>query len=132
MKNNVLSKQIRHVLDSVYPSHIYTVSNDRTLTTSLSQLCYIDERHLALSVKIFTPENVNVFVKILDPDTFESWEMELRYVRSENKGPIFEQMAAKLASIGSLVGMEDLFYLKAADIYKVVKVRCLTPIASVS
>ena len=127
--NKVLSKQIKRALEDVFPSYIMIVSKDGLPTnTSLSQVCYVDERHIALPVQTFiktcyTAQEVpDIFAEVLDPVTLKNWNLKLKYLRTVEQGPIFEKMAVKLTKIFSLVGMEDLFHLKGAEIYEVLAV----------
>jgi hypothetical protein len=127
--NRVLSKPIKHALEGVFPSYIFTVSKDGFQTnTSLSQVCYVDERHIALPVQTFMKACQNVqevpiiIAEVVDPVTLRNWNLELKYLSTVDQGPIFQKMAVKLAQIFSLVGMEDLFHIKGAEIYEVIAV----------
>ena len=51
--------------------------------------------------------------------TMDMYGLEIEFVRSETDGELFEDMDMKLQAIASMSGMEDVFELKAADIYKV-------------
>jgi hypothetical protein len=127
--NRVLSKQIKQALEGVLPSYIITVAKDGFPTiTALSQVCYVDERRIALPVQTFikdchkAQEVPDIFARVVDPVTLRNWNLELKYLNSVEQGPIFEKMAVKLAKIFSLVGMEDDFHLKVAEIYEVLAV----------
>jgi hypothetical protein len=128
--NMVLSKQIKQALEGVFPSYIITVSKDGFPTnTSLSQVCYVDERHIALPVQTFSKacqhikEVPNMFAEVVDPVTLRNWNLELKYLSTVEQGPVFEKMAVKLANLFSLVGIEGLFHLKGAEIYEVLAVN---------
>ncbi|MFS0778363.1 hypothetical protein ABC255_20465 [Neobacillus sp. 3P2-tot-E-2] len=127
--NMVLTNQIKHALEGIFPSYIITVTKDGYPTnTSLSQVCYVDERHIALPVQTFSKagkhlqEVPDMFAEVVDPVTLRNWNLELKYLSTVEQGPIFEEMAIKLEKLFSLVGMEDLFHLKGAEIYEVVAV----------
>ncbi|TDL74669.1 hypothetical protein E2R56_10925 [Rhodococcus qingshengii] len=127
--NSVLSKQIKSALDGVLPSYIISVSRDGFPTkTSLSQVCYVDERHIALPVQTvikasqILQEVPDICAEVVDPVTLRNWNLELKYLGTVEQGPIFEKMAVKVAKLFSLVGMEDLFHLKGAEIYEVLAV----------
>lgn len=45
------------------------------------------------------------------------------YRRTEDAGPLFESMKAKLSGLASESGMQDVFVLKGADIYQVLSVE---------
>jgi hypothetical protein len=125
----MLSKQIKLALEDVFPSYIITVSkNGYPTNTSLSQVCYVDERHIALPVQTFNKDCQNVhefpdiIAEVIDPVTLRNWNLELKYLSTVEQGPIFQKMASKIAEIFSLVGMEDLFHLRGAEIYEVIAV----------
>lgn len=126
----MLSNQIKLAIEDVVPSYIITVSkNGYPTNTSLSQVCYVDERHIALPVQTLNivcqnfQEVPNIIAEVVDPVTLRNWNLELRYLRTVEQGPIFQKMAMKLAKIFSLVGMEDLFHLRGAEIYEVTAVN---------
>jgi hypothetical protein len=125
----VFTKQLKQALEDVFPSYIITVSKDGFQSnTLLSQVCYVDERHIALPVQTFTKackhikEVPNMFAEVLDPETLRHWNLELKYLNTVEQGPVFEKMAVKLAKVFSLFEMEDLFHLKGAEIYEVLAV----------
>lgn len=127
--NSVLSKQIKSALEGVLPSYIITVSRDGFPTnTSLTQVCYVDDRHIALPVQTvikasqILQEVPDICAEVVDPVTLRNWNLELKYLSTVEQGPIFEKMAVKVANLFSLVGMEDLFHLKGAEIYEVLAV----------
>ena len=127
--NRVLSIQIKQALEGVFPSYIITVSKDGFPTnTSLSQVCYVDERHIALPDKTFIKacqnlkEVPSICAEVVDPITLRNWNLELKYLNTVEQGPIFEKMAGKVGKLFSLVGIEDLFHLKGAEIYEVLAV----------
>jgi len=41
------------------------------------------------------------------------------HVRSETSGELFEQMRAEIDAIASLMGMQDVFRLRAVDVFRV-------------
>ena len=45
------------------------------------------------------------------------------FLREETEGRIFEEMRAQLEAIASMTGMEDVFKLKSADIYQILKLE---------
>lgn len=110
----------------VVPSTIVTCSRGgEPNTTYLSQVYAVDGRRVALSCQFFNKtkrnieENPHAVACVTSPDTFEAWNLELEFVRSETSGPIFDVMEMQIEAIASLVGMKGIFKLKAADIFRV-------------
>ena len=97
--------------------------------TLLSHVEYVDSRHVALSFQFFNKsrrniaENPQALVKIVDPDTRQGWALDLRFVKSETSGPLFERMALRIEAVASYSGLKGIFKLRAADIYEVLTVE---------
>jgi hypothetical protein len=47
----------------------------------------------------------------------------LAYERTERRGPLFEAMRLDIDAIAALTGMQDVFKLKRADVYRVVSIE---------
>jgi len=61
-------------------------------------------------------------VNIVRPDNLKSWYLELKYKESKTDGELFENMKMQLEAIASMTGMEDVFKLRASEIFEIVKV----------
>ena len=127
-----LPKEIRSALQGMVPSNITSCSlSGEPNTTEISQVYYVDDNHVALSFQFFSKtirnvrENPFVAVLVAVPENFDQWILDLRYIRSETEGPLFEEMDTKLEVIASMTGMSGVFKLRAADIYEVLSVRRL-------
>lgn len=121
---------IRDCLDGSIPGTLATCSADGVPNiTYVSQVDYVDGEHLALSFQFFskTRENVlanpEVRVTVIHPVTAASYQLTLRYLRTEGEGPLFERMKAKLAGIASHTGMAGVFKLRGADVYRVLDIE---------
>jgi len=122
----VLPNEIKPAMEGVIPSHVGTCSLDGTPNvTTLSQVYYVDADHVALSFQFFNKttknvrENPHAIAWVINPETFESWDLELEYDHSETSGPVFDAMDMRIEAIASMTGMTGIFKLKAADIYRV-------------
>ena len=125
-----LPDEIRPCMEGSVPSTIVTCSLDgEPNVTEISQVYYVDRGHVALSHQFFNKTHYNVrenpfaLAVVREPATFQEWEIELQYDHSEESGPVFDEMDAKIEAIASMTGMSGIFKLRAADIYKVLAVR---------
>lgn len=125
----ILPDEIKAAMQGVIPSHVVTCSHDGTPNASaISQVYYVDAEHVALSHQFFNKtkrnleENPRAMAWVISPETFEAWDLELEFVRSETSGPIFDIMEMQIEAIASMVGMKGIFKLRAADVFRVIAV----------
>ncbi len=112
------------------PAVIATAGADGTPNvTYLSKIRVVDERHVALSNQFFSKtsknlvENPRASVLAIDPADYEEYRLRLEYERHERRGPVFDQMRRDVDELAALSGMQDVFALRGADIYRVVAVE---------
>ncbi|HQR25373.1 MAG TPA: GAF domain-containing protein [Steroidobacteraceae bacterium] len=105
---------------------IATCARDGTPNVSyVSEVHYVDCRHVALSFQFFSKTRQNVLenpratVVVIHPESGAQYRLAVRYLRTEESGPLFECMKAKLAGIASHTGMAGVFKLRGADVYHV-------------
>ncbi|WP_298217502.1 GAF domain-containing protein [Halothiobacillus sp.] len=123
---SVRIETIRECLEGVIPGQIATCDSEGMPNLAyLSQVQFIDNKHVALSYQFFNCTRQNVLagspVRLLLTDhlTGAQYRLRLEYLRTETAGPLFEQMKAKLAGIASHEGMSDVFRLLGSDIYRI-------------
>ena len=123
-------RSIRACLEGAIPAIMATCAPDGTPNVAyLSQVVYVDERHVALSFQFFNKTRANILVNpyanvlVLDPVTARYYRLHLRYLRTETSGPLFERMRAQLAGIASHSGLEGIFELKGSDLYAVERIE---------
>jgi Signal transduction protein containing GAF and PtsI domains len=117
---------IRACLEGAVPAVIATCARDGTPNVSyISEVHYVDPGHVALSYQFFSKtrqnvlENPHATVLVIHPDTGVQYKLAVEYLRTEESGPLFESMKAKLAGIASHAGMTGVFRLRGADVYRV-------------
>jgi len=123
-------RSVRRMLEGIIPPALATASADGVPHVSyLSQAEYVDDQHIALTFQFFNRTRENMLatgraaLSVEDPYTGGAVVMQLGYVRTETAGPLFERLRAKLAGIASQTGMEKVFKLRGADLYRVLEVR---------
>jgi len=128
-------RDVRRLLEGVIPPAMCSVAADGMPHVNyLSHAEYVDEEHVALTYQFLNRARANVLatgrvaLSVEDPITGVSVLMQLRYLRTDTEGPIFERLRAKLAGIAAQTGMEKVFHLRGADVYRVESLRKLDPV----
>jgi len=126
MSDALTVDSIRPCLEGSVPAMVATCAPDGTPNvTYASEVHYVDQRHVALSFQFFNKTRENILahpyatVLVAHPETAAQYLLKLRYLRTEESGPLFESMKAKLAGIASHTGMAGVFKLRGADVYEV-------------
>lgn len=112
------------------PAALSTCARDGTPNiTFISQIYYVDTTHIAISHQFFNKTHRNVrehppaCAMMLDPRTLQAYRLYLRFDHSESSGALFESMSLQLQAIASYSGMTDVFRLRAADVYEVLRIE---------
>lgn len=131
-KNAPSLASLRACLEGIVPSVMATCDAQGEPNVSLiSQVHYVDCERVAISYQFFNKTRRNILatqtasVVIVDPMTLEQYRLMLDFEETQTAGPVFESMKAKLAGIASHTGMEGVFKLLGADVYRV---RSIAPI----
>lgn len=126
MNASIRLSDLPRCFQGVSPSLIATVDGRGVPNiTYVSQVYYVDDRHVALSCQFFNKtrrnldENPRACVEMYDPLTFQAYRLRLTFLRSEKHGPLFDTMSARIEAIASATGMKGIFRLIAADIFEV-------------
>ena len=130
MSGSIRLCDIRACLEGAIPAVMATCAPDGTPNVAyISQVFYVDERHVALSFQFFNKTRQNILdnpqanVLLLHPVTAAFYRLHIRYVRTESEGALFESMRAQLAGIASHSGMAGVFRLLGSDIYEVCEIE---------
>lgn len=126
----MISEEMKIAMKGIVPSTMSTCNLEGVPNISyISQLYYVDENHVAISNQFFNKtirnirENPLACVNIVSPEDFSMWVLDLKYSHSETESDLFEQMEMQLEAIASMQGMEDVFKLKAAEVFTLLSVN---------
>ena len=121
---------VRRMMEGVIPPTLCTASIERMPNVSYLSLAeYVDPLHIALSYQFFNRSRENVLatkraaLTLDDPYSGAGVVLQLEYLRTETSGPVFERLRAKLMGVASHSGMDQVFHLRGADIYRVHELR---------
>jgi adenylate cyclase len=114
--------------DGAVPPVIATCSKDGVPhTTYLSQLDLVDAEHVALSNQFWSTTTANLAdnprasVLVTDSHTYGTYRLVLSFERRDTDGPIFERLRVSIDAIAKMMGMEGVFSLRSADVYRVLR-----------
>ena len=117
---------IRNCLEGVVPAVVATCDAEGVPNVMMvSQVHYVDPERVALSHQFFNKTRSNILatrramVSVVDPLTNADFRLDLDYLETQEEGPLFETMKARLAGIASHSGMQDIFRLRGADVFRV-------------
>jgi adenylate cyclase len=71
--------------------------------------------------------NPRASLLLIDPRTHDEFRLSLVYERTERRGHLFEKLRADVDAIAAFEGMQHVFRLRAADIFRVVDVDRIPP-----
>ena len=126
-------RDIARCFDGTVPATIATASADGTPNvTHLSRVHLVDDDHVALSNQFFSKttrnlaENPRASVVVIDPVTYDAYRLTIEYERTERRGPLFDRLHHDIEAIAALTGMQGVFKLRSADVYRVVELELAT------
>lgn len=116
--------------EGAIPSVIATASADGVPNvTYLSKVRMVDDERVALSNQFFSKtarnlvENPQADVLIIDPRSYDQYRLHLCFERTARHGPVFERLRIDVDVAAALEGMQDVYRLRAADIYRVTDIQ---------
>jgi predicted pyridoxine 5'-phosphate oxidase superfamily flavin-nucleotide-binding protein len=127
---SITLRELHRCFEGAVPAVIATASSDGTPNvTYLSRVRAIDDERVALSNQFFSKtvrnlaENPRASVLLIDPVTYSQYRLTLVYERTERRGAIFERLRADVDTVAAVTGMQNVFKLRAADIYRVATIE---------
>ncbi len=116
--------------EGAIPAVIATASADGVPNvTYLSKVRMVDAERVALSNQFFSKTARNLIanpwasVLVIDPRSYDQYRLTLRYERTDRRGPVFDRLRVDVDVAAALEGMQDVYRLRAADIYRVVDIE---------
>jgi predicted pyridoxine 5'-phosphate oxidase superfamily flavin-nucleotide-binding protein len=116
--------------DGVIPPVIATCSGDgEPNVTHLSQLFFVDDDHVATSNQFFgktttnLEDNPRAAILVTDSQTYDTYHLDVEFLRTETSGPVFDELRHNIEAIAALMGKQDVFALRGADVYRVTTCR---------
>ena len=97
--------------------------------TYLSCAHVVDGERIALSNQFFSKtarnimENPRASLLLIDPRDYRQYRRHAAYERTDRHGPAFEALRRDVDTVAALQGMQDVFRLRAADVYRVLRVE---------
>ena len=95
----------------------------------LSRAHKVDDERIALSNQFMSKTARNLAANpradllLSDPHTHAEYRLTLCYERTDRRGHVFDRLRADIESLAALVGMQDVFRLRAADIFRVLAIE---------
>lgn len=97
--------------------------------TYLSRAHIVDGERIALSDQFLSKsarnlaENPVASLILMDPNDHREYRLRIAYERTERRGPLFDRLRRDVDTVAALHGMQDVFRLRAASIYRVLEVE---------
>ncbi len=101
--------------------------------TYISRAHRVDDQRVALSNQFMSKTARNLAVNpraclvLMDPVTHDEFRLSLVYERTERRGHVFDRLKTDIDNLAALEGMQDVFRLRAADVFRVVDIVQVPP-----
>jgi adenylate cyclase len=125
---------IERCFGGAVPAVLATASADGVPNiTFISRAHKVDDERVALSNQFMSKtarnlaENPRADVLLIDPVSFEEFRLSLVYERTDRRGHVFDRLRADIEALAAMEGMQDVFRLRAANIFRVVDIVQVTP-----
>jgi putative methionine-R-sulfoxide reductase with GAF domain len=124
----VALESIQGAFRGVIPSAFATCAADGTPNvTYMSIVHYVDSDRVGLSRQFFNKTRANLDenprgqVRVVHPETWREYLLDLEYVHTETHGPVFEAMSANVEAAAAQSGMSGVFRLRGVDVHRVLR-----------
>jgi hypothetical protein len=127
-------RALRGAMEGIAASLLCTCGAEGQPNVSMiGQVNRVDDAHVALSWQVFNETRANLMatgracVELFDPLTHARHRLHPDHVETRTEGPLHEMMKARLAGIASPRGLEGVFRLLGADLFRVTGIGQLPP-----
>ena len=117
-------------LRGIMPANVITCSKDGTPNaTTVSQVFPAGPGEIAISNQFLSKSHRNLlenpYAEILvgAPEGGNSFVAQVRHLRTDTEGELFDIMEMELEAVASMTGMSGVFKLQAVDVFEVLDVR---------
>jgi predicted pyridoxine 5'-phosphate oxidase superfamily flavin-nucleotide-binding protein len=130
MTDPITLRDLELCFEGAVPAVIATAAADGTPNiTYLSRVRMVDDERVALSNQFFSKtsrnlaENPRASMLLVHPVVYDMFRLTLAYERTERRGAVFERLREDVDAVAALQGMQDVFKLRAADVYRVLHIE---------
>ena len=123
-------RDLRLCFEGAIPAVVATATADGTPNvTFLSRVRLVDDERIALSNQFFSKttqnliENPRASVMLMDPVDYGQYRLSLVFERTERRGHVFDLLRDDVAAVAAMQGMQGVFNLRGADIYRVLDIE---------
>lgn len=128
--DSITLESLARCFEGAVPAVIATMSADgRPNVIYLSCVRMVDRERVALSNQFFSKTSQNLAqnpyasLVVVDPATHFAFRLAISFERTERRGKTFERLRADVDHVAALSHMQDVFKLRAADIYRVERIE---------
>jgi predicted pyridoxine 5'-phosphate oxidase superfamily flavin-nucleotide-binding protein len=134
MSEGLMLDDIERCFGGAIPAVVATASADGEVNiTYISRVHQVDAHRVALSNQFMSKTSRNLAVNprasvlLLDPVTHDEFRLTLVFERTERRGPVFERLRADIDALAVLENMQDVYRLRAADVFRVTAIEQNVP-----
>ncbi len=121
---------IERCFGGAIPAVLATASAEGVVNvTYLSRAHQVDDERVAVSNQFMSKtsrnlaDNPRASLLLIDPLTHDEYRLSLVYERTERRGPVFDRLRADIEALAVLENMQDVYRLRAADVFRVTAIE---------
>jgi adenylate cyclase len=123
-------ERLRRCYEGGVPAVVCTCSLDGVPNiTYISRVHQVDADRVAISNQFMSKtarnlaENPVASVLLIDPVTYQEYQLVAVHERTERRGPVFERLRHDVDQLAEEMGLRSIFKLRAADIFRVTSIE---------